>query len=673
MSMYMKITLLLGIILIAIHPNSYVFAEAPYYTYTSDSQGTIIKTQTGYTPANQINVINGERLEMPEHVFVDDEDYIYISDSSHNKIYILDRNYRFYKELTSEKFTTVQSSFVTDQFIYVVDSSQNKIFLFDKLTHEYVREIGQPDSPIFNEGYSFSPTHIAVDVRGNMYVRSSGSVNGLIMLNREGEFITFFGANPLNVPLLDQVRSFFLTETQQRKLERVFPDVPSNIAIDDKGFIYTVTSSIETNPIKKFNVSGTNYFPDELVATHNMESVWIGKHNNVYSITSEGWIFEYESDGNLLFLFGGSDVNSSRFGLLSRPVSIAANSADELIVVDQGTKRIQTYQSTQFADAVHHAMGAYQAGDYTESKELWEYTMKYNSIFDNAHIGLGDAYLREGDPHRAYEEYFDAQYSEGISEAFWEIRQSWLEDNLNNVFSLLLVVVGVVSTHKFLNRKYRYGPRVRKRISVLKRIKMVDDLLYMFTFLKQPLNGIYEIQDKNRVARRSSTMIFILIAVIFILHHMYTNVLFVPKNEYILYELSIMMLLFVLWLVSNYLICSINDGEGSFTHVYNSTAYALSPIVIIMPLVILFSNGLTLEQSVFYHLPVQGMFIWGAFLLFFTIKDIHNYDVGETITVISKSVFTMLIIGLFLFVLYSLGNQMIEFLYDVVTEVSKRW
>jgi hypothetical protein len=656
-----------------IQPNVYVFAEAPYYTYTSDSQGTIIKTQTAYTPSKQVSVINGEKLEMPEHVFVDEEDYIYIADSSHNKIFILDEQYRFYKELASDKFTSVKSSFVTDESIYVVDSVANIIFIFDKSTHEYLREIGQPDSPIFNEGYTFSPTHIAVDVRGNMYVRSSGSVNGLIMLNREGEFITFFGANPLNVPLVDQIRSFLLTETQQKKLERVFPDVPSNLAIDDRGFIYTVTSSIETNPVKKFNVSGTNYYPDDLVANHNMESVWVGKHNNVYSITSDGWIFEYDTEGNLLFLFGGNDVNSSRFGLLNRPVSVASNSVDELIIIDQGTSRIQTFESTQFADAVHDAMGAYQAGDYTKSKQLWQYTMKYNSIFDNAHIGLGDAYLREGDPHRAYEEYVDAEYNEGISEAYWEIRRSWLEHNLNSVFWFLLVSVSAVFSHKLLNKKYQYGPIVVNWISGLRRIKVFDDLLYIFSFLRQPLNGIYEIQDKNRVAKRSSAMIYILIAVIFILHHMYTNVLFVPKNEYIVYELSIMMFLFVLWLVSNYLICSISDGEGSFTHVFNGTAYAFSPILIIMPFVIVFSNGLTLEQSVFYHLPIQGMFIWVAFLLFFKIKDIHNYDVGETIGVISKSMFTMLIVGLFLFVLYSLGNQMIEFLYDVVTEVSKRW
>ncbi|OIJ17482.1 hypothetical protein BKP37_03030 [Anaerobacillus alkalilacustris] len=673
MRKYGKMIFFIVMIFQLLNPHSTVMAEVPYYTYTSDSQGMISKTQTAYTPTKQISTINGEKLETPEHVFVDDEDFVYITDSARNKVYILDNNYRFYKELISDKFSEIRSTFVTEEYIYVVDSSASKIYIFEKSTHEYVREIGKPESPVFNEGYSFSPTHIAVDVRGNIYVRSSGSVNGLIMLNRDGDFITFFGANPLKVPLLDQIRSFLLTEAQQRKIERVFPDVPSNLAIDERGFIYTVTSSIETNPIKKFNVSGTNFFSDDLVATFNMESVWIGKYNNVYSVSSEGWIFEYDSEGNLLFLFGGNDVNSSRFGLLQRPVSIASKSSDELLVIDQGAKILQTYETTQFADAVHHAMSAYQAGEYTESKELWEYTMKYNSIFDHAHIGLGYAYLREGVPERAYEEFYAAKYTEGISEAFWEMRQAWLENNLNIVFMLLMTILIAWYTHKFLNRKYHYGVLVSQKVGVIRRVKVIDDLLYMFSFLRGPLNGIYEIQEKNRVAKKSSTVIYLLMAITFILHHMYTNVIFVPKNGYILYELSIMIFLFILWLVSNYLICSINDGEGTFTHVYNGTAYAISPILIIMPAVILFSNGLTLEQSVFYYLPIQAMFLWVVFLTFFMIKDMHNYDVGETIGVISKSIFTMLIIGLFIFVLYSLGNQMIHFLIDVVAEVSKRW
>lgn len=669
-----KLTIImLSSVFILFSSNTSVFAQSPYYTYTSDHNGKLIDTQTAYNPVQQLGVINGERLKTAEHAFVDEEDYIYITDSTLNKVFILDKELQFVRELTSEKFSAIKSTFVTENEIYVVDSFESKIYVFDKVTHELVKEIGEPDSPIFKEGYKFSPTHIAVDIRGNMYVRNNESVNGLLMLNREGEFITFFGANPLKVPLLDQIRSFFLTKKQEKKLEKVFPDVPSNIAIDAKGFLYTVTSSVEKNPIKKFNVSGTNYFPDKMIGTFGMESIFVSKNNNVYAVSSDGWIFEYNSEGDLLFLFGGKDFSSSRFGLLNRPVSIAATSTDELIVIDQGQNLIQTYAPTKFADSVHEAMNAYQDGEYTNSKDLWAYTLKYNSIFDNAHIGLGDAYLREGEYQKAYEEYNDANDTTGISEAFWEIRQEWFQQHLQTIFQLLLVTLLVWLTNKYLNKKYRYLEKFAQKSNSLKRFKMVDDFLYIFSFLKRPLDGFYEIHREKRVAKRSSTLLFILCVGVYLLYYKYTNLLFVPVNEYILYELMIVVFLFILWLVSSYLVATISDGEGSFSSVYNGTAYVLSPLILVVPIVVLVSNGLTLEQIVFFKLPLQAMFVWIAFMLFFMIKDIHNYHVGETFSVIVKSVFTMLIIGLFLFVLYSVGNQLISFLFDVVTEVSKRW
>jgi hypothetical protein len=673
MKKYTRFSLVLAIILLFLSANSPVFAEAPYYTYTSDSEGKIIRTQSAYTPTNQLSEINGEKFQMLEHVFVDEQDDIYISDSAHNKVFILNSNFTYKNELTSDKFSNVKSTFVTDENIYVVDSMEAKIFIFDKQTFQFIREIGQPESPIFNEGYTFSPTNIAVDIRGNMYVRSNGSTNGLIMLNRDGEFITFFGANPLKVPFLDQIRTMFLTKEQEKKMEKIFPDVPSNIAIDEKGFIYTVTSSIETNPVKKFNVSGTNYFPDEMVGTFTMESIWIGQHNNVYAVSSDGWIFEYDSKGDLLFLFGGKDFSSSRFGLLNRPISIASNSLDELIVIDQGQNIIQSYNSTKFADTVHQAMGAYQAGEYDKSKDLWEYTLEYNSIFDNAHIGLGDSFLREGDHDNAYKEYVETKYNKGVSEAFWEIRQAWLENNLSTVFTLFILFLLFVYVYKFLVRRYNINTIISKRMNVVFKIKVINDLAYILTFLKKPLDGFYDIQRENRVAKKSSTFIYILIIGVFIFHNQFTSSLFNVENEYILYKLSIMIFLFVLWIISNYLVSSISDGEGTFAHVYKGTAYAISPILVIMPLLVIFSNGLTLEQSVFYNLPIQAMFLWILFLMFFMIKDMQNYSVGETLSVVSKSLFTMLIIGLFLFVLYSVGSQLISFVLDVITEVGKRW
>ncbi|MCJ8010855.1 YIP1 family protein [Paenibacillus sp. KQZ6P-2] len=651
----------------------YAAVDAPYFTYTSDSKGFVIMTQAAYTPTVQISTINGQKLETPEHVFVDDQDNVYITDSTLSKVFILDPQYRFVKELTNDKFKAIKSTFVTDQFIYVVDTSLNVIFVLDKATHQLLKEIGKPDSPIFQEGYEFSPTHIAVDVRGNIYVRSTGSVNGLIMLNGDGEFVTFFGANPMQTPLLDRLRSFFLTKTQQDKIKKVLPDVPSNIAIDKTGFIYTVTSSVEDNPVKKFNVSGKNYFPDKMVGMFSMESVWVGQHHNVFSVSSDGWIFEYDTNGNLLFLFGGKDFTSSRLGLLNRPVALASNSSDELIVVDQGLKLLQCYRPTEFSNAVHQAMDAYQDGDYDKSKKLWEYTLKYNSLFDNAHVGLGNAYLREGNASGALAEFEYAKHNNGMSEAFWEIRQGWLQNNLGVVFSILLTLILGSYASKWLNRRYGYVSRIGSKLQVVRRVKIIDNLLYMFTFLRHPLDGLYHIKYENRVSRLSSTVIYVLVTILLIVHYEYANPLFVKKQDYFLYTLMIMVGLAVLWMLSNYLICSITDGEGKFRDVYNATAYSISPLIVILPPLILFSRGLTLEQSVFYDLPIQAMILWIAFLMFFMIKDIHNYEAGETVDVIFRSLFTMLVIGLFLFVFYSIGSQFLGFLHDVVTEAGSRW
>lgn len=667
-----KRIIILFILCLSFQSQHVASADVPYYTYTSDNEDQIIRTQTAYEPFRELSRFNDEALSMPEHVFVDQENYVYITDSELDKVIILDENYQYYGELVSDEWSSIRSTFVSDEFIYVVDAGARNILLFDKETHVLVDVIGTPEAPVFNEGYTFQPTHIAVDVRGNIYVRSTESSNGLIMLNRDGEFITFFGANPLDVPILDQIRSVFLTETQRNRLDRSFPNIISDVAVDEKGFIYTVTSSIEDNSVKKFNVSGTNYFSDEVISDFNMNSIWVGQHENVYTVTSDGWIYEYDSQGQLLFLFGGTDSSSSRFGLMSRPVSIASNSSDDLIVVDQGVNTIQIYNKTSFAAAVHEAMETYQQGLYGESQDLWEYTLQYNSIFDNSHIGLGNAYVREGAFDAAYQEFLFANHSEGISEAFWELRQVWLSDNLSTIFSVLLVGLGLYILHRVLNKKYHYTEKLRNRLKPVTERRLIDNLLFIFTYHRSPLDGIEEVQDSGRIKRYTSSLLYLFYIVIYILHHRFTNVIFVPKDQYILYELSIVVFLFILWIVSNYLICSINDGEGSFTHVYNGTAYAMTPIVLVMPFVILISNGLTLEQSIFYYLPQALMLIWIVLLLFFTIKDMHNYEVGETFSIVFKSIFTMLIIGLFLFVLYSLGSQMVNFVLDVITEVGRR-
>lgn len=669
-----KMTMLILFVMVfaTILPNKAVAQEVPYFTFTTDSENYFLRTQTAYTPAKEITAFDGHSFVEPNHVFVDNEDNVYISDTGLNQVIILDKTLSYQGFLESEELVEVHSTFVTEDIIYAVDTSQNKIFSNDKESHELLQEIGTPDAPVFNEGYPFLPTHLAVDMRGNIYVRSSESSNGLIMLNRAGEFVTFFGANPLNVPLLDQIRSFFLTETQQQAMETVFPNIIADVSIDQKGFVYTVTSSLANGAIKKFNVAGTNYFPDNLLGEFNMESIWVGQQDSVYAVSSDGWIYEYDSQGQLLFVFGGNDVISSRFGILSRPTSIAATSENELIVVDQGAASLVKYERTRFTEAVHQAMSSYQQGEYRVSQELWEYTLNYNSVFDNARIGLGNAYLREGEAQLAYQEFMSAEFTPGISAAFWEIRQDWLSANLNTLFVLMMVGLILWSLWRLVKKFSRRSISLTHKLQWLKKYKFVDNFLFIFEFHQAIFDGIYTIKRRKRVSVFFSMILFLLYIGLFLMYHQWTNVIFVADNPYLLYELATFIFVVLLWMVSNYLICSINDGEGTFLQSVNGTAYAMTPILFVFPVVILLSNGLTLEQSVFFYLPQAIAGLWVLFLKFFVIKDLHNYEVGETFTIIFKSIFTMLIIGLCVFVLYTLGSQLINFILDVITEVSAR-
>jgi tetratricopeptide (TPR) repeat protein len=668
--------------------------NTPYYTFTADSLGRLVRTTDAYTPSNQITGANGESFSQIEHVFVDENNYIYITDSTEKRVYILNENYEYITMIDMSRRGRLpievdlpMSSFVTKDKIYVVDSRNGKkIIVFDKIellnngNVVILNEIGKPTAPIFNEGenpYPFNPQNIVVDPRGYIYVQGSNSQNGLMMLDEDGNFLTFFAGNPLRIPFVEQIRSLFLTEEQEKVLrttkQKAFTDAPTNIALDAKGYIYTVTSSLENNPVKKFNVSGTNYFKNNMIGTLNMSSIAIGRYNNVFAVNSSGYIFEYDSTGNLLFVFGGKDSTSNRIGLLNTPVSVAINDRDEIIVIDQAQKLIQIYEPTIFTNNVHEALNEYQKGNYEKSLEKWQFILQYNSLFDYAHIGLGDSYLRNNQFDDAYREYKFAGYYEGISDSFWGIRQEWMKDNLTTVIITIIFLGLLYFIYLIIRSKYDLQNKINNLLKILRgKSKIFDDLMYIFTFLKHPFNGFYYIKMK-RISILSSTIIYLLLAWLFILNYQFTNEIFVPKiGVNIAYELLIVVMIVVLGIISNYLICTINDGEGSFKNVYNATAYSLTPILVIMPIIIIISNLITYQEQVFYDFGNTLMTVWVVFLLFFMIKDIHNYEVKQTIGIIFKSMFTMLIMGLMLFIINALSSQMISIFSEIITEVSNR-
>ena len=768
-----------------------IASSTPYDTYTTDNEDGGVKTSDAYTPGAQILEAGGETFRTLEYVYVDHEDYIYITDSGRAKVYIYDKDLNFVDVIeyygsavgVDDGFYAVNSIYVTDDKVYIPDSFRNSVFVFDResvihrpeqyylwmddldgsdslttgdvfylseeidgthtpvgtpiyevevtgqnadnrdiilfkdfetgeelftkvdkaemlgkilswVTYDFdgtdllrfsiyaaknepIQVITTPSAPVFQEGYLFAPKKLVVDTRGNLYIVGAQSDNGLIMLNAEGEFLTFFGGNPIRTPFIDQIRSLILTEVQKEKLRNenlISIDYVSSVAIDEKGFIYTVTSTLQNDVIKKYNVSGKNYFSTDALGWVGAVDLWVGNYGNVVVVEEFGWINEYNSNGQLIFTFSVSDAGIDRVGLLSLPKSIAIDSRDNLYVIDQGNRLLQIYEPTEFTNAVHTALQAYQDGDEELAKLNWEYSLQYTTVFDLAHIGLGDAYIRQGDYAAALAEYKLASYKVGISNTYWQVRQDWMEENLEVVFLVIIILIAARWILIFINKKIDYTKSLREKYKKLRaKNKIVDELSYIPTFIKHPLDGYYQIKRHDRVSVTTASIIYTALALVFIMYYEVTNIIFLEKtNVNILYELIILGSVLILWVVANYFICLINDGEGSFKNVYVSTAMSFTPLLFVAPVIILLSNVLTYQEAVFYNVPLTFTLIWVSIYFFFMIKEVHNYEVGETVNIIFKSMFTMLIMGIFVFVIYSLNSQMFTVSTEIARELIER-
>ena len=124
-------------------------------------------------------------------------------------------------------------------------------------------------------------------------------------------------------------------------------------------------------------------------------AVSIDDSDNIYSVQTDGYITVFDSEGNLLFRFGGTS-NDERFGSLSNPVAISALADGRIMVLDKNYNMVITYSRTEFADLVFSAVDYYKDGLYLEGEDLWNEVLRYNSNFILARAPIDHKVLVDG-------------------------------------------------------------------------------------------------------------------------------------------------------------------------------------------------------------------------------------------------------------------------------------
>ncbi|MBP1990764.1 YIP1 family protein [Paenibacillus eucommiae] len=704
--------LLVSLILAAVVMPMAAAAEVVYETNTKDSEGYLLRTQPAYYPSGMIGLdlvvpdkdqpdVNvPSPMRNPKDVFIDSRNHIYVADTGNSRVIEFSETGKWLRYITlpESPLNKPEGIFVSDSFdIYIADTGNKRVVRLDK-EGKLLKEFGRPVSKYIPEAYKYDPVKLIVDKRGFLYIATLGSYQGLLQLDTEGEFQSFYGANATPFSALDALKRMLYTKQMYANETSKLPGSISSIAVDNDGFVYTTTSgfNVTMGQIKKLNTRGKNILhqdpgstvtPDNYGVTRpsdlknmpgavpQLTDLCIDENGNITMIDATfKYISQFDSAGNLLFFWAGpTSSDTTQLGLIKNPVAIDANSNNDLFILDEQEGVVQIFRLTEFGKKVNEANRLTLQGFYEESEGPWKEVLRLHAAFSPAMGGLAKAAYKRGDYEQALDYFQQSGKRQGYSDAFWQIRLQWFQRHFSMLASAVVIITLLLWLSNLVtrNRSWRQSLRNRQRSAH----PAVVQLKHVFYILKHPIDGFTAIRHEARGGYISGFIVLLLAYLGHAFSRLYTSFPFNPVPMHKVNLLGLLgqfLLIWIGWVVSNYLVSSIYRGEGRFKDVCVGSAYALMPLALVgIPLAAI-SNILTYSELSIYQFLDHGMMVWAALLFFWSIQAIHNYSVGETLMNIALSMFTFIILVILAIIMLGLTNDLFDFIYEVFQEVRLR-
>ncbi len=653
-------------------------ASVPYRTFTLGVDGNLVQTQAAYEPIRSMTRFGDTTLKNPADMCLGPDGNLYIADDGNNRILVITRNGDYVKELGNKKsLKSAQGVFVDQSLnVFVADEKARAVVVFDQ-NGSVIRTYEKPsDTPLFGENAAFKPNKIVLDKRGNLYIASTGNTNGIIQLSPvgSGEFLGYYGANQSRVTWITAIRRKIMSEDQLKMQADIVPTSVKNLAIDEKGMVYTVSES-ENATLRRLNVAGSNTLTIDF-STERTTAVAVNSFGSIFTANKDGYIVEYTSEGNLLFYFGATDTGDQRVGTFKSVTGLAVTDDYTIFVLDEILNSVQVMRATEFTDLVHRAFTLFQDGKYAESKAPWTEVLRMNSLFTYASTGLGEALYREGNYDEALTSFRNGGNRKGYSDAFWELRSDWLHKNLGRILIAVIAAALLLKILGIADRKFRFMTPVRRLTGRIGEIPILRQVGWCFTMMRNPFDCSYGIKKEKRSSLWAAAVIVALFFILQVANKYFSGFLFktVREGQYeLLRDAALTFGAFLLLTVCCYLVCTIKDGEARFRDIVIGGAAALTPMIIALPIRLLLSRAVTFNEQFFLTLLDVVSYGFTGILIVLAIMYLNDYTFKKTLAIIVITLFTVLVAVALLFVVYVLIGQLIDFVSSIYGEVVYRF
>lgn len=607
-------------------------------------------------------------------VCTDQNGAIYLLDDK-SRIIVLDNNYSFVREIGAIRgeteeydYSGANSLFInSDGTIYICDTENARVLHCNEQGILLDIQV-LPESPLIPDDYDYRPLHAVVDNRNYLYVLSDGSYYGMILYDNERSFLGFYGANEVTNGIMGALKNIwdrmFVSNTKKGNSARTLPFVFVDVVVGGDGFVYTATGYTEkTNnkgQIKKLSPgTGKNIlrsedinFTDDAINTtykdgeelqQNIVGLSVDSNGFIYCLDAAfGKVFLYDSENHMLTAFGSGMGSGTQKGSFTVASAIALNGSD--VLVSDSTKcTVTVFKETEYGKQVKSLQAITLKGEYLEAKEGWQQVLVSDRNCQLAYKGLARAYLTENDYETALE-YAQMGYDrETYALAFEFVRQKSIDKNFWIIFIGILLLLGGLVAALIVGKK--------RKITVIRN----KDVKLMLNTLVHPALSFEEVKEKGKgsiVLCIITVTVFYVLSVLQVLCGGFLFTYYDPENFNSLMVLVRSVGFVILWIVCNWMVCTLLGGRGKLREITVVTCYSLQPLIIEMLIRLVLTNVLLPTEGEFLGILSAVATLYALLLMIIGLIKIHDFSMSR---LVGTSVLSILGMAAVIFLIVMVG------------------
>ena len=687
-----------SVILLAVISSSVTAFADGFHSYIYNSDKEVVTAPDAVSVTATVTGASAGTVDFnsPADLIADEQGNIYIADRGNNRIVVLSSEGKFIKEINSFLMDGKEQTFNNPSGIYInrngnlyiCDTSNGRIIQLNN-SGEFVNCITLKSGDSLPSDFVFNPTKVGVDGSGRIFVVSEGFNNGLLEFTESGNFVRYMGASKVALTPMQLFWRMFSTKEQRQKTSSNVSTEYNNVEVDDEGFLMVTSSSFtyyeyqsgSAQPLRRLNSKGSDVllrvgspsgeleYPDSKTSTATykgpstlVDVCTLPFGNYAVLDQNRGRVFAYNSDGEMLFEFAGpGDIS----GGLSTPTAVDYIN-EHFYVVDSSKNQINIYTLTEYGRLFNSVSEARQKLDYAKEEELWNSIVNENVNCELAMRGLGNAAYRKQDMKTAMHYFEEANDKESYSKAYVFVRRQWIE---KNAVWLIVIVAALVILVAFVNKFWKKLINKKGPNSYYGKLQFSSYVAF------HPINGYWELKRENRGSISAALTFLGITCLVKIAGSVVTGFLFNatdPEKYNLFSDILLVLILVMLWVISQWCVTVLMNGEGNFKNIFVSTCYSLTPYIWLNVFAIIASQFLSFDEAELHTVLVAIGFVYMIFLLFMSVMSTHNYSAAKTVLVIVIVLVVILLIVFIALLLITFTQQMAAFVKDLYNEITLR-